>query len=375
RLGDVVVVDLRGIGRSQPSLEISGPAQKLRRLETGDDFASLLRDAGEAGRAQLEEAGFDLTGYTVLEAAADIIAVADHLGYERFHLKGTSFGSHLTLTTVRLFPERVERFLVTGVEGYDHTYDDGSHVLAAVEQIAREAESVWDGAHGSRNPLEALQALAERAERDPESAMGLRPHEVQLILTSGDMLGFDYGLTQRRGMASWPADVARLLDGENLWRLGLIRNLAGWFVGRSPSEAAVGLFDCTSHISPARRRHLESTAPERFPHDLEMMDSLCSGWGVTPLPESFQLGEESGVQGLFIHGTYDVATPYENAVETLRHFPNATLVTVKGGSHGVLTEALNVDPAFGGRLIGWFDGGQPPTDLDLGPIEFQPLGG
>ncbi|MEM1183343.1 MAG: alpha/beta hydrolase [Acidobacteriota bacterium] len=372
-LGDVVFVDLRGIGRSEPSFEIGGPERKMRRLEDGADFATLLRDAGVAGRKQLEDAGFDLSGYTVLEAAADVIAVADHLGYGRFHMKGTSFGSHLTLTTVREYPERIERFLVTGVEGYDHTFDDGTQVLAAVERIAEESEAVWNGAHGAKNPLQAMQKLVETAEGDPELALGMRPHEVLLVMTSGDLLGFDYGLNSRRGMKSWPADVSRLLDGENSWRLGMMRNLAGWFVGRSASEAAVGLFDCTSSISSERRRLLESTAPPRFPYDLEFMDSLCAGWGVPPLPESFQAGETSEVPGLFLHGTYDVATPYLNAVETLEHFPNATLVTVEGGSHGVLTESLRFDPNFGDAIVGWFNGGPPPSDLDLGPIEFEPL--
>ncbi|MEM9594857.1 MAG: alpha/beta hydrolase [Acidobacteriota bacterium] len=372
-LGDVVLVDLRGIGRSTPSFEIKGPAQRMRRLKDGADLAALLRDAGQAGRAKLVEAGFDLQGYTVLEAAADIIAVADYLGYGRIHLKGTSFGSHLTLTTVRRFPDRVERFLVTGVEGYDHTFDDGSQVLAALERIAAEAEPVWAGAHGSANPLEALRNLADRAEVDPAQALGMRPYEVKLLMTSGDILGFDYRLSEREDMGSWPADVARLLDGEKLWRLRLFRNLAGWFVGRSPSEAAIGLFDCTSYISQDRRRRLETSAPAAFPNDLEMMDSLCSGWRVEPLPESFQAGETSETPGLFLQGTYDVATPFENAVETLEHFPNATLITVEGGSHGVLKEALDFDPEYGEALLDWFGGGPPPSNLVLGAIEFQPI--
>ncbi|MEO1087770.1 MAG: alpha/beta hydrolase [Acidobacteriota bacterium] len=242
-----------------------------------------------------------------------------------------------------------------------------------MERIATEAETVWAGAHGSANPLEALRALAKRAEAGPDRALGMRPYEVELLMTSGDILGFGYGLSQRGNMDSWPADVSRLLDGENLWRLRLVRNLAGWFVGRSSSEAAVGLFDCASHISSDRRRRLETTAPDAFPNDLELMDSLCSGWGVPPLPESFQAGEPSETPGLFLQGTYDVATPFENAVEALEHFPNGTLITVEGGSHGVLKEALAFDPEYGESLLDWFRGGPPPSDLVLGPIEFQPI--
>ncbi|MEM6942713.1 MAG: alpha/beta fold hydrolase, partial [Pseudomonadota bacterium] len=146
RISDVVMVDLRGIHSSRPAFDLDGPSDKFRVVRSREDSLAFWRDVGAAGRQKLVADGFDLSGYTVVEAAADVIAVADALGYETVNLYGTSFGSHFTLTTTRLFPERVERFFVTGVEGYDHTFDDGAEVLKAVREIAREAEGVWAGA-------------------------------------------------------------------------------------------------------------------------------------------------------------------------------------------------------------------------------------
>ncbi|MEM9385742.1 MAG: alpha/beta hydrolase [Pseudomonadota bacterium] len=372
-VGDVVLVDLRGIHSSTPNFELEGIERKFRLVNDRERFDTLLRDLGSAGRDTLLRDGFDLDGYVVTEAAADIIAVADTLGYPTIHMQGTSFGSHLTFTTVREYPDRIGRFLVSGLEGYDHTFDDGEEVLAALRQIAEEARDVWSGAHGASDPLAALQALVRRAARDPRQAFGLREHEVLSVFTSGELFGFDYRLTNRAQMSGWPAAIDQLLRGDRTWRAAVFRRIAGFAVGRSESEAAVGLFDCSSWISKVRRERLEATAPPRFPNDLAQMDALCSGWSIAPLPPAFQAGTQSPVPGLFVHGTYDVATPYANAKEMLSQFPNAVLVTVAGGSHAALTEAISEKPTFGPALVDWFNGGGAPEDVKLGPISFDPL--
>ncbi|MEM7098072.1 MAG: alpha/beta hydrolase [Pseudomonadota bacterium] len=373
QIGDVIMVDLRGIHTSQPGFELSGIDDPWRAIHSHGDMLTMLKDVGVAGRASLEKDGFDVDGYVITEAAADVVDVADHLNYPRINLQGTSFGSHFTFAVVRGFPERVNRFMVTGVEGYDHTFDDGVAVRAAVAQIAEEAKGVWSQSHGFPDPLTAFEDLLVRSKSDPEHAFGFAPNELELVFLNGSMLGFDYGLSSREGMQTWPQDVAAILEGEGSGRLPLIRRLGGFFVGREPSDAAVGLFDCSSWISDRRAQQLRDTAPPHFPDNLQTMEAMCSGWNVPRLPEAFQLGETSAVPGLFVHGTYDVSTPYQNALETLPFFPNAHLVTVKGGSHNVLSEMLEASPEFSTHVQDWFNGGDPPADFSLPPLSFVPL--
>ena len=373
RVGDVIMVDLRGIHSSTPNFEVDGPADRFRVVDSSEALNELLRDAGAAGRERLLAEGFDLSGYVVTEAAADVMAVVDTLGYGRINVFGTSFGSHFTFAVVRANPDRVNRFFVTGLEGYDHTYDDGAEVLKAVRAIAGEAERVWDGAHGHANPLEAMQALAADARSAAATAHGLLEHEVVGSMTTGDYLLRDYRLSSRVGMARWPADVASIMSGDGMWRMPFVRRVLGFVLGGTPGDAAVGLFDCSSHISPQRAVQLGETAPAFYPNDAERMAALCAGWGVAPLPESFQLGEGSDVTGLFLHGTYDVSTPYANALQMLVHFPNAQLVTITGGSHNAFSEVLVANQSFGDDVVRWLQGGAAPSDFTLGPIEFVPL--
>ncbi|MEM6414694.1 MAG: alpha/beta hydrolase [Pseudomonadota bacterium] len=373
QVGDVVMVDLRGIETSTPNFDLKGPENKIRIINSRADLHQLQRDAGRAGRLRLIEKGFDLDGYVVTEAAADVISVADALGYDTINMYGTSFGSHYTFVTVREFPNRINRFVVTGLEGYDHTYDDGVAVQKAVRKIAKEAEGVWDGAYGAKDPYEALDTLIKRSEAGSKEAHGLRPYEAEPLIISADYFGFKYRLSNRDGMRSWPADVARIIEGERTWRIPLVRRALPFFVGKSSSDAAVGLFDCASYISSARRKRLEETAPKRFPNNTEDMLVYCSGWGVEPLPESFQAGTILKTPGLFVQGTYDTSTPYENAIEMLDQFPNAELVTIHGGSHGALWEALDAREEFASEVANWLSGGDAPPDLRLDPIPFDPL--
>lgn len=196
KVGDVVMVDLRGIHGSTPNFELNGPARKFRNIRSQEAEDRLWRDIGTADHATLEDAGFDLEGHRITEA------VADALGYDQINLYGTSFGSHCTLSTVRAFPDRVTRFFITGVEGYDNTYGDGAAVLAMMSRIAEEAKGVWAGAHGAQTPLSVLQTLSRKAEKDPGTTQGFLPQEIVGDMTSGDAFGIDDHLMGRGGMGT-----------------------------------------------------------------------------------------------------------------------------------------------------------------------------
>ena len=47
-----------------------------------------------------------------------------------------------------------------------------------------------------------------------------------------------------------------------------------------------------------------------------------------------------------MHGTWDLSTPYENALELLPYFKNHKFVTVKRGPHGSLQAAMRVSEEF-----------------------------
>ncbi|MEM1145038.1 MAG: alpha/beta fold hydrolase, partial [Pseudomonadota bacterium] len=208
--GDVVLVDLRGIGRSTPSTVCEGARNKWRFINSKADFLEILADSAQACREKLLEEGFDLAGYTVMEAAADVVAIADSLGYGEFRLHGTSFGSHWAMTVMRYHGERVERAVISGVESYDHTYDDPRGLRTAAEMISEMASATWQADGRDGNPLQELDALLEKAQASPEAAHGLEPYLVSTLALTGQ----DFSLTSRDRLTKWPQAAAELADGE-----------------------------------------------------------------------------------------------------------------------------------------------------------------
>lgn len=370
--GDVILVDLRGVYLSKPNILCDGPRNKFRYIATADQYGELFQDAGSACREKLNSEGFDLLGYNVLEAGADVITVADALGYGQIRLYGASFGSHWALAIAKLGPNRVSAMVLDGVEGFDHTFDDPQWVRSAVQRIANEASTAWGGHYGSADPYHGFRTLTDRAETSQKSAFGLSRTEVEQTLLNGR----GYSLFSRRDMAGFPQGVAELLDGRGtLWlrlRRPLIgfgaKGLYGW------DGAAIGLFDCSSHVSDERKARLTQTAERGVVDDLRFYDAYCKGWGVPALPDAFRTHQRLETKALLYAGTFDVSTPIENARDVARQLPNGQLVVVARGSHRAFSEALEHRPHLATEILAWLAGGPPPTLQEtLPPVRFDPV--
>ena len=133
-VSDLVIVSQRGIGPSKPTTTIETTGKSLAPDQPYNDekavaaYQKIL--AGE--KAIWEELGLDLKGFTVIEAAADVNDVRKALGYDKIVIWGGSFGSHWGMTLMRYHPEIVERAILRGMEGPDHTYDHPGLMLRAV---------------------------------------------------------------------------------------------------------------------------------------------------------------------------------------------------------------------------------------------------
>ncbi len=138
----MVVVSQRGIGPSQPStiIETTTPTTPLDQPYDDAVAGEAFRSGLARERALWESHGVDLSGFTVVEAAADVNDVRAALGYDKIVVWGVSFGSHWGMSVLRYHPEIVERAVLTGMEGPDHTYDHPGHIWNVYKRVAEEAE-------------------------------------------------------------------------------------------------------------------------------------------------------------------------------------------------------------------------------------------
>lgn len=112
---DLILVDQRGTGFSQPSLDcvtsanmteagfMLGVTQESER----PFFLQLVTEALIECGLEYESEGVDLSAYNSVENAADLEDLRIALGYETWNLFGASYGTRLALTAMQYRPETI----------------------------------------------------------------------------------------------------------------------------------------------------------------------------------------------------------------------------------------------------------------------------
>ena len=379
RMADLVIVGQRGIGTSKPNTVCPPRAAASAEVETSREQE--LVDACRECREHWESQGYDLTGLNVIEAAADVDDVRRLLGFEKVTLWGGSFGSHWGMAVMRYHPDSVARALLHGVEGPDHTYDMPSGVLASLERMAAEAElSPQLASHVPEEGLiEAFRRLIEEVEEHPielEVAHPTTGEPTLVTLEADDFRAAALGLTSRassrQGAVNWAADILGLLAGnfEPAARAKLEEGDGG-----SLGTASFFMLDCGSGITAERLAVLQKDPAAKVVGDLGWWyQTACSAWG-SDLGDGFRRGFATEIPTVIVHGTWDVNTPFDNALELLPAFDDAHFVVVEGGSHGALSEAMRESPPLReavNQFVLTGDRAAFPDVVELPPLNWAP---
>ncbi|MEM9015051.1 MAG: alpha/beta hydrolase, partial [Pseudomonadota bacterium] len=198
------------------------------------------------------------------------------------------------------------------------------------------------------------------------AAHGLDPLEVSLWM----LASHDHSLTARSGMSDWLPVTKDLAKGK-AWPIKIRRPFIASYIGVGWDAAAVGLFDCASSISQARRDRLSLTSQESILYtDLQSYDALCEAWDIDALPNEFRKDVSSSIPVLAFSGDFDVSTPIENAEAVMPLFENGYFVRVRRGSHNAMFEAMNERPELGNEIVSWLNGEDGPPKLIELPSPF-----
>ena len=347
---DVIGIDQRGVGRSEPNLE-SDVLFGLDPSAPGDPEQMLLKmRAVCAQQAQaMGESGIDLRGYTSVQSADDFDDARRAMGYEKLVLWGGSYGSHLAMATIRRHGAHIERALLTGPEGPDHTLKLPSQMQTVLERIADLAKR--DKGLGMPDLLGTLGSVLERADAEPISvevdgeAVGISGFDIRRAV-------FHRMYTVRDGIVTIPAFVARLADGD-------FEPLARELMKEREEEGVWSMMamvmDAASGASEARRARIEQELDQALLGDVMNFptDSIGDALGAPDLGASYRGVLESDVPMLFIVGDLDAMTPVSNAKALMEHMPNAQLVVVEHVAHNDLPLGMpELFPIWSGFIAG-----------------------
>ena len=328
--GDYIGIDQRGTGQSSPNLA-SNVLYDLPLDAAGspDGMADIDGTCGSnAVAAGFSARGIRLRAYNTRESADDVDDVRRALGYERITLWGRSYGSHLALATLRRHPDAIERVVLIGPEGPDHTWKLPSQVDVVLQRLSEKAQLP--------HLQDQMRQVIDQLARSPAVVETTHPVTRQPITITIGAFDLQWVTAQAlgdpRAIVTLPAAYREMAAG-NFQRIAPLVLLRRARLG--VESAMKHLMDLSSGATAARLARIEresSTAVLGNAINFPGM-YLREAWGSPDLGDDFRQPVTSTVPVLILVGDLDPRTPVENGREIVRTLPNGRLVVVENASH------------------------------------------
>ena len=371
-IGDVIAFDQRGTGMSQKlpscSKQWSYPPDKPGdREKMLQGVIAVARECAE----ELKSQGADLSAYNTNESADDLEDLRKVLGAQKLSLWGISYGTQLVLATIKRHESSIDRVILAGIEGPDHTIKLPSDTQTILERIDAAVKADPFASKEFPGFLGSIETVLKRLESKPVTVQAFdsrKGKKVELRISKYDVqmaaTGFLRGPSQMRFL---PLFFKNMLKGD-------FSDIAPNILRRRNSRffAMPFAMDAASGLSDERKVRIERESKEtlmasaiNFP-----FPEINEGIGVPDVGSEFRAAVQTGVPALFISGTMDGRTPETNAIEVLKEFPNGVHLIIEGAGHS--------DPLFlsSQKILETmlaFMKGETISDfsIELPPIEFR----
>lgn len=121
QVGDVILVDQRGMGKSSALPDLSEAtidvlAQDLNAEEERKSLGLLM----DSAKMQMKNMGIDLSKYNSTQNALDFGVLMDALEYPKYNLWGASYGTKLGIYIMKHFPEKIHASALTAPATLDN---------------------------------------------------------------------------------------------------------------------------------------------------------------------------------------------------------------------------------------------------------------
>ncbi len=342
--GDVIALDQRGTGASNIVPECRSKHSVPANKQISDlEFITLHQHALRECLAFWKNGGTDIGGYNTLENARDLEALRQHLGAEKIILWGTSYGSHLALTALKTMGEKIEKIVMSSVEGLNQTIKLPARTNAYLDRL----QAAVNSQPKAKVAYPDIKSLMQRV----HAKLDQHPLPLQLALPGGEKVDF---LLQRRDMQllaasliSDPQHAARLLQVYRTIDRGTkpsFENIPGRllpdrFVAPGQPitmQAMPYAMDIASGMTEQRKANVKEQAKTAilngylnftFYYD-EIAPQLDLG-------DHFRTNPISEVPVLLLSGTLDGRTYIESQREAVAGLKNVTRIKVRNAGHNL----------------------------------------
>lgn len=319
---DFIMLDQRGIGYSEPSLDcpelLDLYYETLDKDISAEESSKLNTQAALKCRDRLAGQGVNLAAFNDHENAADLNDLRIALGYEQWNLYGISYGTQLALTTMRDFPQGIRSVVLDSTVPLQTPVD-----LDVPANADRALNTLFDGCakdaacnQAYPNLKDKLYGLVDQLNQKPvtEEVSDSSSGKQYKVLLNGDTLlstvfnalyvsAYIPLLPKAIDNASKGADysfLARLVldnvDQQKYFSPGMFFSVK-----------------CNEEI-PFITRDAVAAASDKFPQQDDVFDQtsffdICPKWGAKQSPASINDPVKSDIPTLVLSGEYDPITP------------------------------------------------------------------
>ena len=372
---DLILLEQRGTRFSEPALFWPSPESFPRDIFTTEERAiAEMRKRSELAVQYFREQGADLTGYTTVESADDIEALRKALGAPKLSLLSFSYGTHLTLATVKRHGDKLDRVVLAGTEGLDETLKFPSVYDRQLQMISDLAAEIPPIRQSVPNMKELFKKVLDQLERQPITVevRDNRTQQTVPIKIGGHGLQFLLRLDIGDGndFVNFPRVLYEIEQGkyEGIKRYAE-RRYNQLSTGISGLTFAMDLASWASSERIARIKEEAKTSLFGNTMNFPIMAAVDI-WGNPDLGEDFRKPVQSNIPALFISGALDCQTPPHQAENILKGFPNGSHIVVQYAGHEDTLPAQEVQDA----IVDFFNGKKPTiTEVSLPRPVFTPI--
>lgn len=346
---DLILLDQRGTGYSQPSLgcpELSQPVPSSKTPLTPKQAQALALAAVRRCHDRLVHAGVDLNAYTTLADAADVADLRTALGYPEVDLYGGSYGTRLALEVMRSFPTGIRSVVLDSVD-----LPQGNLYADTPRSEGQAFDTLFSAC--ARSPRcnavyphlkQTFVRLVTRLKAKPVRITVTSPttHKKHRVLLDGSGVASSLYLclfltpcipaAPQVIYETWAGNytlVSKLfvsgggIAGHVSWGMHLSVECAEDAAYTTPRQIAASAQDLPRAIRAS------VVAP------LVQQVAWCKPWNVTKVDASRKAPVASSIPTLLLEGQFDPVTPPSNGAMTVRTLSHGYLTVFPGIGHGV----------------------------------------
>jgi pimeloyl-ACP methyl ester carboxylesterase len=374
-VGDVILLDQRGVGTSKPNLSYLTSASLPVDVFADREVAlRAFKERAKFAADHFRSRGVDILAYNSLESAHDVDDLRKALGAKKVNLVGFSYGTHLGLACIRYHGKNLNRVVLIGTEGPDHTDKLPGTSDASIKRLSQLVAK--DPEIGPKMPDLAgtLKRILDRLEKQPVTVTITDQRTRKPIDVKVGKMGLQFLIMRDLGdtndLPIFPLWFYTMDKGDYSILKRFVERRYNQFSGGISVMTLVT--DISSGASKARQQRIRKEAETALLGDIVNfpLSEMGDVFGNPDLGNAYRSQIRTAVPTLFVSGVFDNNTQPFQADEVRKTFKNSTHIVIDNAGH----ESMLVNQEVQQTMVLFLKGEDvSKVKIALPPLKFQSL--